>query len=229
MTWRIALRAAALLVSVAGWLLGTAGVAAAHVTVHPATAKIGSETTFTFRVPTERDDASTVKLVFALPTDTPIPAVAIRPVPGWSADIEHMDLSTPVQTDDGPVSTTVERVTWTADDAASAIAPGEFQEFVISAGPLPDATHLEFKVLQYYSDGTVVRWIDPPASDDETAHPAPTVTLTNAVPATQGNDPATTNDGSGWTGLAGLVAGLAGLAAGTTALVAVRLRKEPQG
>jgi uncharacterized protein YcnI len=224
---RIALRGAALLAIAAGWLLATAGVAAAHVTVHPATAEVGSETTFTFRVPTEPDDASTLKLVVALPTDTPIPQVAIRPVPGWHAEVEHMDLPTPVQTDDGPVSTTVERVTWAADGAASAIAPGEFQEFVISAGPLPKATHLEFKVLQYYSDGTVVRWIDPSTSGDEAAHPAPTVTLTNADPAPSGKDPATSN-GGGWTGLVGLVAGLTGLAAGTAALVAVRLRKEPQ-
>jgi hypothetical protein len=54
--------------------------------------------------------------------------------------------------------------------------------FEISAGPLPKADSMQFKTLQTYSDGTVVRWIDPENADgSEPEHPTPTLKLTPAV------------------------------------------------
>lgn len=74
------------------------------------------------------------------------------------------------------VTEAVSKITW----AGGAIKPGEFQEFDISVGPLPDdAGSLTFKVLQTYSDGEIVRWIEEPAADGgEVAHPAPILKLT---------------------------------------------------
>ncbi len=210
------------------WCL--AGVAFAHVTVDPSRATAGSEVTFTFHVPNEQDHATTGKLVFALPTANPIPVVSFQPVPGWTADVTTHKLAKPVQTDDGPVSEAVSRIVWSADDTASAIAPGEFQEFTIAAGPLPKTKLLMFKVLQYYSDGTVVRWIDPPSNGEEPAHPAPVVTLGQSAAApgsTSGTASSATASssavsGDGWIAVAAFVAGLLGLGAGTAALVRVR-------
>jgi hypothetical protein len=39
------------------------------------------------------------------------------------------------------------------------IKPGQFQEFDVSLGPLPNVDQLVFKALRYYSDGDTVRWI----------------------------------------------------------------------
>jgi len=208
------------------WLC-LSGVAAAHVTVQPTKAAAGSETVFTFRVPTERDDANTVKIVLALPTSPPIPAVSVEPLPGWTGHVRMRSLAKPVQTDDGPVRRTAARITWVCADQVDAIKPGQFQQFTIEAGPLPRTKRLVFKVLQFYSDGRVVRWIDPPTSGAEAEHPAPTVTLGAATDATAAarqrpSAAAGSDDGTGWIAVAAFVAGLLGLAAGTTALVVTR-------
>ena len=91
-------------------------------------------------------------------------------------------LATPIKTDDGEVTEAVSSITWTAVSAASAIKPGEFDEFDVSAGPLPKAASMEFKALQTYSDGEVVRWIEPAKADgSEPERPAPTLKLTPAA------------------------------------------------
>jgi len=74
----------------------------------------------------------------------------------------------------------VTSVTWTAQ-AGNRIGPGEFAEFEISAGPVPDVAALEFPTTQTYDDGTVVEWNEPiPSSGEEPEHPAPTLTVTRA-------------------------------------------------
>lgn len=217
----------------AGLLVGgvwLAPSADAHVTVAPATASRGGDDVFTFSVPDEDDRAATTKVVLALPLDTPIASVAVRPTPGWRATTQETQLATAVESDDGPVTRAVTRVVWTARDAASRIAPGQFQEFVISAGPLPRTGRLVFKVLQYYSDGRVVRWIDPPGSGPEPPHPAPVVVLVADGGSTgAGADPvsASPDPGAKRLAIAGLAcAGLALLVAGAALLTGVRGDRE---
>jgi Domain of unkown function (DUF1775) len=54
--------------------------------------------------------------------------------------------------------------------------------FDVFAAPLPKADSMQFKALQTYSDGAVVRWIEPKKADgSEPEHPAPTLKLTPAV------------------------------------------------
>ncbi|AEH11706.1 MULTISPECIES: YcnI family copper-binding membrane protein [Protofrankia] len=216
--------------------------ASAHVTVQPKSAAAGSYTTLSFKIPTERDDASTTKLEIQFPTDTPISSVTIEPHLGWSYQVAKTKLAEPIKTDDGSVSEVISQITWTASSADTAIKPGEFAVFNVSAGPLPaQAGTVAFKALQTYSNGEVVRWIDvAQPGQDEPEHPAPSLTLTaaaaggadahgasaaSASPAGTGTADTTAShsvDSSDGTarglGIAGLVVGLIGIGAGVAAL-----------
>jgi hypothetical protein len=144
--------------------------------------------------------------------------------------VDQTKLTTPVKTDDGEVTEAVSKLTWTAA-AGAAIKPGQFQEFDVSAGPLPKVDKLVFKALQTYSDGDVVRWIEEPAANGkEPEHPAPTLKLTAAAaadtgavtPTTTAAGTTTTSGGSSPTtalvvAIIGLVVGLAGLTVGLLA------------
>ncbi|WP_300681032.1 YcnI family protein [Nocardioides sp.] len=166
--------------SLTGALVLLGAPAFAHVTVNPNTAQQGGYTKLTFRVPDESDTASTTKVQVAFPSDHPIASVMTKAVPGWTAKVETTKPSTPLSNDDGPVTEVVSQITWTADSAASAIKPGQFGEFDVSVGPLPEVSTVTFKALQTYSDGTVVRWIDTATGSTEPDHPAPVLTLTPA-------------------------------------------------
>jgi periplasmic copper chaperone A len=215
-------------------VIGT-GPAWAHVTVNPKEATQGGYAKLAFRVPNEKDNASTVKLKVNIPTDAPIASVSIKPVAGWTAKTETAKLATPVKTDDGELTEGVSKITWTAANTAAGIAPGQFQEFEISAGPLPEVDQIVFKTLQTYSDGDIVRWIEEPAAGSaEPEHPAPALKLTKAADAGSAQqgaasngptvetaaDTSTSSDSSGLgvgLGIAGLVAGLVGLTIGVLA------------
>lgn len=172
-TVRIALAAA----GVPALIVATSAAASAHVTVHPDSAAGGGYSKLTFRVPAESDSASTTKLQVFLPTDHPLASVSVQPHAGWSYKVKTAKLAKALTDDDGNrITRAVSEADWTADSAATAIKPGEFDEFDISVGPLPDSGTMTFKVLQTYSDGSVVRWID----DQESAErPAPRFTLAN--------------------------------------------------
>jgi uncharacterized protein len=152
----------------------------AHVTVDaPGATRGGSDQIITFRVPTESDTASTTALKVQLPTSTPIASVLVQPVAGWSFTETTVKLANPIVTDDGDITQAVSEIDWKADSAASAIAPEQFQQFVIIAGQLPDTPALTFRAIQTYSDGTVVSWTDvaAPGSNADLEHPAPVLTL----------------------------------------------------
>jgi uncharacterized protein YcnI len=219
-------RAATVSAVAAAFVLGLAGPAAAHVTVNPGTATQGGYTKVSFRVPNESDTASTNKLEINLPVESPVGSVSIKPVPGWTATPEKSKLPTPVKVHDSEISEAVTKITWTAA-AGSEIAPGTFQEFDVSLGPLPQTDQMVFKALQTYSDGTVVRWIDEPTTDGtEPESPAPVLKLAAAGAATAPSAaapaattaaaPEESDSGAAW-GIAGLVAGLAGLVLGLLA------------
>jgi periplasmic copper chaperone A len=189
---RAALRALA--VAGAAGLVLVAAPGWAHVEIDPGTATQGGYTALSFRVPTESDSASTTKVQVFLPQDHPLASVSVRPHPGWGAKVVTRKLDTPLTTDDGQVTRGVYSITWTPDSPHDALQPGQYDDFDVSVGPLPDVSTLTFKTLQTYSDGTVVRWIDPPAptGQPEPEHPAPTLTL---LPAS-GHSADTANSGS---------------------------------
>lgn len=169
--------AAALLV-----VLASGGGAYAHVTVNPNTLPGGGYAELSFRVPTESDKASTVKLQVTFPEAEPLAFVAVKPMQGWRVSVVKAKPSTPISDDDGPVTEVVQSVTWTADSTAAGIPPGGFNDFDISVGPLPTSGSMEFKALQTYSDGSIVRWIqDTQPGQPEPDNPAPLLTLTSAA------------------------------------------------
>jgi uncharacterized protein YcnI len=214
--------------------------AAAHVAVSPTAAEQGGSTRIAFRVPTESDTAATTKVEVFLPENAPVASVSTLPVPGWTATVQRRKLSTPIEVHGAPVDEVVASIAWTATGGA-AIKPGQFQEFPISLGPLPTVDSMVFRTLQTYSDGTIVRWIDPPeASGTEPENPAPVLKLdpapgasappgSSAAPgasaAPRATTPAADEDGDGAAlglGIAGLVAGLGGLVLGGLAFIRTR-------
>ena len=214
-------------------LLAAPLAASAHVRVVPGSAEPGSYATLTFKVPTESATASTVKLVVDLPTDTPFTSVSYLPLAGWTTSVDTEKLADPVKTDDGTITEAPVRVTWTADSGTQ-IAPGQFQQFTISAGAVPDTGSILLPAHQYYSDGSVVDWDEKtPASGEEPEHPAPTRYVTTPEPSEHGaaggssdapqvaaSTSAPTASSAGATATAVSIGlGIAGLALGAIALV----------
>ncbi|SIR08154.1 YcnI family protein [Micromonospora avicenniae] len=233
--------AAALAVGVvATAVLGFAAPASAHVTVNPNEATQGGYGRIAFRVPNESDTASTVKLEVVLPENAPVGSVSTMPVPGWTVAMEKRKLNPPLEVHGSQITEAVSKLTWTAGGDAG-IKPGQFQEFPVSLGPLPQVDKMVFKTLQTYSDGNVSRWIEEPtAGAEEPEDPAPVLTLAataespsassapvanNASAAGGDPDEAEGNGLATGLGIAGLVAGLAGLVLGGLAFS--RSRREP--
>jgi periplasmic copper chaperone A len=203
--------------------LALAPAVAAHVTLQPPEAPAGGFTRLDVRVPTERDNASTTKVVVQMPPG--FLSVSTEPVPGWDAQLTMRQLDEPVEQFGEQVTEEVGRVTFTADGEASAIQPGQFRDFGLSLA-VPEGrpgSMLTFKALQTYSNGEVVRWIGPPDSEE----PAPQVELTAAeeeeAAAPAAEEPAAPaaaeedDDGNGLA-IAALVVAILGLAAGLAAL-----------
>lgn len=164
-----------------------AAPASAHVTVSPEQATAGSFARVAFRVPNESDTASTTKLEVHLPQDAPLASVSTTPVPGWTVAVQKRPVNPPVENHGVQVTEAVSVITWTANDGVG-IKPGEFLEFPVAMGPLPSVVNqLVFKALQTYSDGAVVRWIEPPEPGHEPETPAPVLKLVAASPTAAPN------------------------------------------
>ncbi|GHH69952.1 membrane protein [Streptomyces sulfonofaciens] len=168
-------------------VLGLSVPAFAHVSVaSEGEAAKGGYAVLDFKVPNERDKASTTKLEVDFPYQQhPLTSVAPQPVPGWTIKITRSRLATPLKSEGGTVDEAVSRVTWTAD--GDGIEPGYFQKFPVSVGKLPeDADSLTFKALQTYSNHEIVRWIEVQQKGrPEPDNPAPVLQLT-APPAEDG-------------------------------------------
>ncbi|KAB2590937.1 YcnI family copper-binding membrane protein [Streptomyces arboris] len=165
----------------ASTVLLLAGPAAAHVSVQPqGEAAKGGYATLNFKVPNERDQASTVKLEVNFPAGHPLSSVTPEAVPGWKIAITKGKLDKPLEVHGRKITEAVTKVTWTAD--GSKIAPGYFQQFPVSVGQLPeDADQLVFKAIQTYDNKEVVRWIEEPKGGEEPDSPAPVLKLTAAT------------------------------------------------
>lgn len=227
---RSALRAAAVLTAAGVALLATAVPAFAHVTAQPGSAEQGGYTVVTLRVPTESETAGTVSLQVTLPADHPITSVRTSPRPGWTATTTSAPLDPPVERSGRTITEAVRTVTWTADPGVR-IGPGEFADFPLSLGPLPEDTDLlVLPAVQTYDDGEVVAWDQEPGPDGaEPERPAPTVALVAAADeegddgaATAAAAPAPADDTARWLGGGGLLMGALGLGLGGGALLRTR-------
>ncbi|MGV9785575.1 YcnI family copper-binding membrane protein [Streptomyces sp. NPDC003435] len=186
-------------VAVAGaTVLAVSVPAFAHVSVQPeGTAAKGGYATVDFKVPNERDNASTTKLEVNLPTDHPLASVMPQPVPGWKVQVTKSKLDKPLTMHGEKIGEAVTKVTWTAD--GKGIEPGYFQKFPLSLGALPEDTdQLVFKAIQTYSNKEVVRWIEvPQEGQDEPENPAPTLALSAATDDHHGTAAAAGDDAKG--------------------------------
>ena len=186
-------RFAIVLATAALALVAAAAPAWAHVKVEPESAPKGSDAVLAFVVPNEKDPQTTTKVVVQFPTDHPIAEALVEAIPGWTAEATQFTVTTPIQTDNGPVTSAVKDVTWTASDGKG-IAVDNFQEFRVSVGLPDDADSLSFPTTQTYSDGSTVNWVQvTPAGGPEPDNPVPVLTLTSATADTGAATPAATS------------------------------------
>ena len=192
----------------AALLLIFAGTAQAHVEVSPSTAAPNSSQELTFQAPNESADARFIKLVVHLPNAQPLASLSPRALNGWTITTAKSRLPKPIVTDDGTATEYTSEITWTAS-ADAGIPPGQYQDFTISAGPLPAKGTLVFTVDQFYSDGSVVHWNQPsPPGKPEPEHPAPVLTVSGPA------KPSSSDGLARGLGAAGLAVGIVGLGSG---------------
>ncbi|USQ89845.1 YcnI family protein [Streptomyces phaeoluteigriseus] len=218
----------------------------AHVSVQPeGTAAKGGYAVVNFRVPNERDNASTTQLEVTFPADAPLASVMPQKVDGWKITVTKSKLAKPLQVHGRQISEAVSKVTWTAADKG--IEPGFIQQFPVSLGALPEkADQMVFKAIQTYSNKEVVRWIEVQKEGaEEPENPAPVLALSaaeddhshgsaaeessaassgksgDAEPAAATTEASDSSDGTDTTarvlGIVGIVVGAAGVAYGVLA------------
>jgi uncharacterized protein YcnI len=135
----------------------------AHVHASSDNTVRGAMAVVTFQVPNESDKgASTTALSVTLPE---VASADTEAMPGWTARLDR-----------DAASGTVHSVTWTAAPHGG-IGVDQFALFRISV-QLPDTDTVSFPATQTYSDGSIVKWDQPPLpGGGEPEHPAPTLTL----------------------------------------------------
>ncbi|WP_230195255.1 YcnI family protein [Streptomyces sp. NBC_00080] len=178
---RIATRVAAAAAVAGSAVLVLSSPAFAHVSVAAeGTAAKGGYAVVDFKVPNERDNASTTKLEVTFPTDHPLASAMPEPISGWKIEVTKSKLAKPIELHGKQISEAVSKITWTA--TGKGIEAGYFQKFPVSVGALPeDADELVFKAIQTYSNKEVVRWIEVQEDGaEEPENPAPVLALAAA-------------------------------------------------
>jgi uncharacterized protein YcnI len=135
----------------------------AHVRVSSDNAVRGAMAIVTFQVPNESDKgAATTALTVTLPN---VASASTETIPGWTARLDR-----------DAASGTVRSVTWTAPPNGG-IGVDQFALFRISV-QLPETDTVSFPATQTYSDGSIVKWDQPPLpGGGEPDRPAPMLTL----------------------------------------------------
>lgn len=196
------------------------------MTVNPREAEQGSFAKLTFRMPNERDIASSVQLEVIFPERQPLSSVSVKPQLGWTYRVDKVKLPELVDVEGRQITETVSKITWTAQPGF-AVKPGEFAEFEVSAGRLPADEQMVFKAIQTYDNGEIVRWIEQaaPGSTARPERPAPVLSLAPkqdpAALAEQAGSHQGDNSGLATVALivsiVALLLGVAGLVSGLTA------------
>ena len=135
--------------------LAVAAEASAHAHVSPPVVLAKTGQVFTLAVPTEKEGATTTTIELTPPSGFAIDSFV--PSPGWKRAVQS--------TGSGD-SAVVTKVTW----SGGAVPTGEDAAFSFLAQTTGTGSYT-FDVRQTYSDGTVVDWSGPEASDT----PAPVI------------------------------------------------------
>ena len=197
----------------AGAVLLLAGPAAAHVRVIGDVIP-GQPATLQFRVPSELADATTVRIVVAVPPELSVTSVPA--VDGWTEKT--------VTGSAGKSS----QVAWTAE-AGHEIEPAASRTFKVKVGPVPDRYSLAFDTEQTYSNGTVAVWNQKQTGDKEPDRPAPVLVINpEAAPPSVAAKPAGTaadeDEGSSIGLPSAIGVGIASIGAGAAVWAARRRR-----
>ncbi|MWV45897.1 DUF1775 domain-containing protein [Paenibacillus sp. HJL G12] len=125
----------------AAGLLLFSGIASAHVTVKPATSQPGAWETYTIKIPSEKEMATT-KVTLKVPEGVEL--MQYQPIPDWKITTEKDSA--------GKISS----ITWNA--TGEGINAGEFQQFNFVAHNPEKDTDVAWDAFQYYKDGSIVEW-----------------------------------------------------------------------
>jgi uncharacterized protein YcnI len=161
-TWRVLIAIAAVAVLYLGSAAGTPP-AWAHVHASSDNAVRGAMAIVTFQVPNESSTGAAITTLTV--TLAGVASARTEAMPGWTATVDR-----------DAASGTVRSVTWTAAPNGG-IGVDQFALFRISM-QLPDTDTVSFPATQTYSDGSIVKWDQPPLpGGGEPEHPAPMLTL----------------------------------------------------
>jgi uncharacterized protein YcnI len=156
-----------------------AAPAGAHVTAAlEGSAAPGDYALITLRVPTESGTAATTRVEMRIPGDVVLKTVLVEPVPGWRIDTTRKKISPIIEDDGDQVTDVIDSVTWTA--TGPGIPRGQFVQFGLDVGPLPDTSTLALPTMQFFSDGTERAWTQKKTGDEDPESPEPTVTIGTA-------------------------------------------------
>ena len=120
---------------------------------------------------------------------------------GWNVSEVQTKLTKPIQTDDGPVNQEVSQIIWTWTGPLGPRRQRPVHRLPPVGRDSRDAAGktLKFKAVQSYSNGQIVRWIEPSLNDP---NPAPTINVTakggvieDVAGAEAGPEPAQTGAG----------------------------------
>jgi uncharacterized protein YcnI len=178
------------LIAAAATALAVAASASAHAHVSPPVALAAQTQSFTLAVPTEKEGATTTRIVLTPPEGFTIDS--FTPAPGWKRTVS--------QSGSGE-DATITKVTWTG----GSVPTGEDSTFQFLGRAASDKTY-SFDIEQTYSDGTVVDWNQPESGDT----PAPTI---EAVSSLGGGG------GTSTLAIVALVVGALGLVVGAISLL----------
>lgn len=176
-------------------VLGVPAVALAHARVSPAVSVSGKLQLYSLAVPTEKENATTTKIVLTVPNGFGIDSF-VPPPAGWTQNVKSSGSG------DNAI---VQQVTWSGGRTPT----GEDSMFQFLAQPAESGTYT-FQVQQTYSDGSIVNWTGPESSEA----PAPTIEAASSLGGGGGGTSVLT--------VVALVIGVLGLAAGGFALAGGR-------
>jgi uncharacterized protein YcnI len=165
--------------------------ASAHAHVSPLVSVAKQTQLYTLSVPTEKEGATTTKIVLTVPKGFSIDSFV--PSPGWKRV---------VQSTGSGENTVFQKVTWTGGK----VPTEEDSNFAFLAEPAKSGTY-SFEVEQTYSDGEIVNWSGPESSDT----PSATIEAKNSLGS---------GGGSSTLSIVALVVGAVGVLLGGAALIA---------
>jgi uncharacterized protein YcnI len=173
-------------------IVAAPAAAFAHARVSPAVSLSGKLQLYSLAVPTEKEGATTTKIVLTVPKGFGIDSF-VPPPAGWTQSVRS--------TGSGEAAV-VQQVTWSGGRTPT----GQDSLFQFLAQPASSGTYT-FHVQQTYSDGSIVNWDGPESAES----PAPTIQAASSL----------SGGGAGTSVLTiiALILGVLGLAVGGLALL----------